>query len=117
MCTLSPARGEIGYYGKRTNLVLAARLGISHVAVARSLSGADVPDTRFCRSLAEYNGTPVHLVLSYAGYMPATNEPVSKFPEFKEYARNRYPEELDEDVVTIIEDLIERRRGRTSESP
>jgi hypothetical protein len=33
-------------------------------------------------------------------------------PEFREYALHKYPNELDEDMVTMIEDLIERRRAR-----
>ena len=96
---------------------LATKLGISHVTVARWLSGGDVPSAMSCRKLAAYSGTPLHLVLSYAGHMPATNEVASRWPEFREYARNKYPKELDEDIITMIEDLIERRRGRTSESP
>lgn len=31
-------------------------------------------------------------------------------PGFREYARKRYPVELDEDVITMFEDLIEMRR-------
>ena len=34
----------------------------------------------------------------------------NKWPEFREYARQKYPNELDEDLITMIEDLIERRR-------
>ena len=31
-------------------------------------------------------------------------------PDFREYARKRYPAELDEDMVTMVEDLIQMRR-------
>ena len=31
-------------------------------------------------------------------------------PEFREYARKRYPAKLDEDLVTMVEDLIQMRR-------
>lgn len=31
-------------------------------------------------------------------------------PDFREYARKRYPAELDEDLVTMVEDLIQMRR-------
>jgi len=34
----------------------------------------------------------------------------NKLPEFRQYARQKYPE-LDEDLITMIEDLIERRRA------
>jgi len=31
-------------------------------------------------------------------------------PDFREYARKRYPAELDEDLVTMVEDLMQMRR-------
>ena len=34
----------------------------------------------------------------------------NKVPEFREYALQKYPKELNEDLITMIEDLIERRR-------
>ncbi len=36
----------------------------------------------------------------------------NKLPDFREYARLKYPNELDEDLITMIEDLIERRRRK-----
>jgi len=36
----------------------------------------------------------------------------SEWPEFREYAQRKYPDELDEDVIIMIENLIEQRRGR-----
>ena len=36
----------------------------------------------------------------------------SEWPEFREYAQRKYRNELDEDVVSMIEDLIERRRRK-----
>ena len=57
------------------------------------------------------------MVLSIAGHLtdiPGGSPP--EWPEFREYARNKYPKELDEDLITMIEDLIERRRGRYSGS-
>jgi transcriptional regulator with XRE-family HTH domain len=37
----------------------------------------------------------------------------SDLPEFREYARRKYPN-LDEDLITMIEDLIERQRGQAA---
>ncbi len=56
---------------------------------------------------------PLEKVLSIVGHLPrmAEAEP-HEWPEFREYAQLKYPEELDEDLITMIEDLIERRRGR-----
>jgi len=31
-------------------------------------------------------------------------------PDFREYAQKRYPAEFDEDLITMVEDLIEMRR-------
>ncbi len=98
---------------KRRPSQLAAELGISHATVGRWLSGADVPNTKSCRKLSEYSGVPLQKVLSVAGHMPGSAEAGKpEWPEFREYARQKYPSELDEDMITMIEDLIERRREK-----
>ena len=89
---------------------LAADLSISHATVSRWLSGADIPNTRSCLRLAEYSGVPVEKVLAIVGYLPRVAESSpAEWPEFREYASQKYPNELDEDLIAIIEDLIERR--------
>jgi len=98
---------------KRLPSQLAADLGVSHATVSRWLSGEDVPNTKSCRRLAEYSGVPLEKVLSIAGHLPRIAEmSPPEWPEFREYARQKYPAELDEDLITMIEDLIERRRER-----
>ena len=98
---------------KRLPSQMAAEIGVSHATVSRWLSGKDVPSTRSCIRLAEYSGMSLEKVLSVIGHMPqlATTGP-AEWPEFREYAQQKYPAELDEDLITMIEDLIERRRGR-----
>jgi len=98
---------------KRLPSQLAADLGVSHATVSRWLSDEDVPNIKSCRRLAEYTGVPPEKILSIAGHLPriAEKEP-PEWPEFREYARRKYPNELDEDLITMIEDLIERRRER-----
>ncbi len=96
---------------------LAADLNISHATVSRWLSGADVPSTRSCRRLAEYTGVPLEKILSIAGHMPKVSEAgPAEWPEFSEYARKKYPNELDEDLITMIQDLIERKREKKYDS-
>ena len=92
---------------------LAQDIGISHATVSRWLSGKDVPSPRSCQKLAEYSGVPLPKVLSLAGHLPEIVEqaPV-EWPEFGEYTRRKYPNELDEDLITVLEELIERRRKR-----
>ncbi len=98
---------------KRLPSQLAADLGVSHATVSRWLSGADTPNTKSCRRLAEYSGVPLEKVFSIAGHLPGIAETSPpEWPEFREYARQKYPAELDEDLITMIEDLIERRRER-----
>jgi transcriptional regulator with XRE-family HTH domain len=98
---------------KRLPSQLAANLGISHATVSRWLSGKDIPSISSCRKLAEYSGVPLEKVLSIAGHLPrAVEAAASEWPEFREYAHQKYPDELDEDLITMIEDLIERRRAR-----
>ncbi len=100
---------------RRKNLPsqLAAELGISHTTVIRWLSGKDIPNTRSCQKLASYSGVSPVEILSFAGHMPImVKEESAKWPEFREYAIKKYPDELDEDMIAMIEDLIERRRKK-----
>ena len=98
---------------KRKPSQLAADLGISHATVSRWLSGKDIPNTHSCRRLAEYSGIPAEKVFSVVGYLPRVAEkPPADWPEFREYARQKYPNELDEDMIIMIENLIERRRAK-----
>jgi len=93
---------------------LASDLGISHATISRWLSGKDIPNVRSCQRLSEYSGMSIEAVLSAAGYLPEiAMVGNSNWPEFREYALQKYPAELDEDIVTMIEDLIERRRARS----
>ena len=88
-------------------------LGVSRVTVSRWLSGKDVPNTRSCLMLAEYSGVAVEEVFAIAGHLPRLTETKSvELPKFREYAREMYPLELDEDLIAMIEDLIERQRVR-----
>jgi len=90
---------------------LAVDLGISHATVSRWLSGKDIPSTKSCRRLAEYAGVPLEMVFSIVGHLPGMSyKGAHEWPNFGEYARQKYPEELDEDLIRTLEDLIERRR-------
>lgn len=102
---------------KRLPSQLAADLDVSHATVSRWLSGADVPSIKSCQRLAEYSGVPLEKVLSIASHLPriAVVE-YSGWPEFREYAQRKYSTELDEDLIIMIEDLIERRRTRKYEN-
>ena len=92
---------------------LAAELGVSHATVSRWLSGSDIPSISSCRKLAEYSGVPLEKILATTNYLPpiAVDKPM-EWPEFREYAQRKYPDELDEDLISMIEDLIERRRAK-----
>jgi transcriptional regulator with XRE-family HTH domain len=101
---------------KRLPSQLAADLNISHATVHRWLAGKDIPSTRSCLKLAGYSGMPLEKILSVTGHLPEMMEQGHpEWPEFREYAQQKYPNELDEDLITMIEDLIERRRGRRHE--
>jgi len=105
--------GEAMRRKKRLPSQMAADIGVSHATVSRWLSGKDTPNTRSCRRLAEYTGVPLERVLSIAGHLPTIpDEGPIDWPEFREYARRKYPAELDEDMIAMIEDLIERRREK-----
>jgi len=98
---------------KRLASQLAADLGVSHATVGRWLSGSDTPNIRSCQRLAEYSGVSLEKVLSIIGHLPTVADTApADWPEFRDYACQKYPNELDEDLITMIEDLIERRRSR-----
>ena len=91
----------------------AADIGVSHTSVSRWLSGKDKPSLVSCVKLANYTGVPLQRVLHIVGYLiPVEETAASELPDFREYMSRKYPQELDDDLVTLIEDLIERRRGR-----
>ena len=98
---------------KRLPSQLASDLRVSHATVSRWLRNKDTPNIRSCQRLAAYSGVPVEKVLSIVGHLPriAEKTPID-WPEFRDYARQMYPDELDEDLITMIEDLIERRKRR-----
>ena len=97
---------------KRLPSQLATDLGISHATVSRWLSGTDTPNVRSCKKIADYSEVSLDKVLSVVGYLPTTSKKRNEWPEFREYARTKYPNELDEDLITMIEDLIERKKQK-----
>jgi transcriptional regulator with XRE-family HTH domain len=91
----------------------AADIGVSHTSVSRWLSGKEMPSFASCVKLANYTGVSLQRILHIVGHLaPAKEEVASELPDFREYVKRKYPRELNDDVVTIIEDLIERRRGQ-----
>ena len=98
---------------KRLPSQLAADLGISHATVRRWLFGEDIPSVRSCQLLADYSGIPLQKVLKITGQLPEiVTKDTQDWPEFREYAQKKYPNILDEDIITLVEDLIERRVDR-----
>ena len=98
---------------KRLPSQLAADIGVSHATVRRWLYGEDVPSVRSCQILADYSGIPLQKVLKITGQLPEMGiQEAEDWPEFREYAQKKYPNILDEDIIAIVEDLIERRRDK-----
>lgn len=92
---------------------LARSLGVNHSMVSRWLSGKDKPNVSSCVKLAEYSELPIYNVLSIVGYLPEIAENQTAYwPEFREYAQQKYGNELDEDTITMIEGLIEASRNK-----
>jgi len=92
---------------------LAKDVGVSHPTVGRWLTGEDAPSTVSCRKLAVYTGVPVEEILAMAGHLQEiTPVPTAEWPEFREYANIKYGDLLDDEIISMIEDLIERRREK-----
>ena len=63
--------------------------------------------------LADYMSLPAEHILALAGHLRPLHKGANEtLPEFREYATQKYPQYLDEDMITMIEDLIYRRRRR-----
>jgi len=92
---------------------MADAIGISHSTISRWLSGKYIPSSRYCQKISEYTGTPLESILAMVGHITEDiNIRHSGWPEFREYATKMYPDELDEDTITLIEDIIEYRRNK-----
>jgi transcriptional regulator with XRE-family HTH domain len=92
---------------------LGRESGVSASTLSRWREGKQVPSPNSCKMLAEYLSLPVEHVLALAGHLkPLHKDSADSLPEFREYAMQKYPTELDEDMITMIEDLIYRRRRR-----
>ncbi|MFC1967937.1 helix-turn-helix domain-containing protein [Chloroflexota bacterium] len=92
---------------------LARESGISASTLSRWCSEKQTPSPQACRMLADYLSLPAEHLLALAGHLrPLHKEGAEALPEFREYASRKYPEELDEDMITMMEDLIYRRRRR-----
>jgi len=111
--TIIPFLKKLMARRRRLPSQLASDIGVSHPTIGRWMSGEDVPSTVSCRKLAVYSGVPMEEILSLSGHLPeVTQAPTAEWPEFREYATRKYSNELDEDIISMIEDLIERRREK-----
>jgi transcriptional regulator with XRE-family HTH domain len=91
---------------------LAMEIGVSHTTMSRWLAGKTTPDLNSCKNIARYAGVSPDKVMAAVGLLPATTPlPCADWPEFREYASRKYAKELDEDLVTLIEAIIERNRS------
>lgn len=96
---------------------LAKETGISVSNLSRWRDGKQVPSPKSCSILADYLSLPTEHLLVIAGHLkPLHKEDAETLPEFREYARRKYPKELDEDTITMIEDLVYLRRRRSEQS-
>ena len=92
---------------------LARETGINASTLSRWREGKQVPSPESCKILADYLSVSTEHILALAGHLrPLHKEDKESLPEFREYATRRYPDELDEDIIVMIEDLIRRRRRR-----
>jgi len=92
---------------------LARESGISVSTLSRWCDGKQTPSPKACRMLADYLSLSAEHMLALAGHLRPLHKVADEaLPEFREYARQKYPEDLDEDIITMVEDLLYRRRRR-----
>ena len=96
---------------------VAQELGVSHTTISRWLSGSATPTLQSYQKLANYVGLPLDSLRSL-GVRPVVSTPngQNEWPEFRQYAKEKYPEELDDDFIVMVEALIEHRRKKVGES-
>jgi transcriptional regulator with XRE-family HTH domain len=93
---------------------LATNLGVRYSTVHRWLHNKTLPSITSCVRLAEYTDLSLQKVLARIDYVPPlADSPPNTWPEFREYATQKYPNELDEDLIILIENLIALRRDRS----
>lgn len=82
---------------------LAADLGVSHTSVSRWLSGKERPSFESCLKLAAYAAVPLERVLSIVGHLlPLVDTGLAKWPDFREYAKRKYPRRFSSIMVGLI---------------
>ncbi len=87
--------------------------GVSASTLCRWREGKQTPSPNSCKMLAEYLSLPVEHILALAGHLkPLHKDGADSLPGFREYAQQKYPDELDDDMIAMIEGLIYRRRSR-----
>lgn len=101
---------------KRLPSQLASDIRVNHATVIRWLSGEYVPSVQSCTKLAKYGGIPIENLLTAGGHLSEIEgDRAAYWPQFREYAKQKYPNELDEDIIVMIETLIKRRKMHTGE--
>jgi transcriptional regulator with XRE-family HTH domain len=96
---------------------LSRESGVSASTLSRWREGKQTPSPKSCKMLAEYLSLPVEHILALAGHLkPLHKDSIDTLPEFREYALQKYPDELDDDMIAMIEDLIYRRRRRREQA-
>lgn len=92
---------------------LAEDLGVSHTTVFRWLAEKDFPSLKSCKKIALYGGVPLEQVVSLENRFNRLGADIRlNWPDFREYAHKKYPDELDDDIIEMIEALIKLRQKK-----
>ena len=113
MATIVDLLGDITSQRGLSLRGLARETGISASTLSRWCDGKQTPSPKSCRLLADYLSISTEHVLALAGHLkPLSRKAKESLPPFREYAARMYPDEFDEDIIAMIEDLISRKRRR-----
>jgi len=86
--------------------------GVSSSHLRRIERGERFPSAAILRKIAKPLGFSESELLSLADYLPPESSEAQRLPEFRDYARSKYPE-LDEDMITMIEDILEHPKRQS----
>jgi transcriptional regulator with XRE-family HTH domain len=90
---------------------LAKELGVSVPTMMRWLSGDYLPNISSCRKISEYTGESLDSMF-LVKRMDTHRREADTLPELREYLSIKYADELDEDIISMFEHVIRKRRKR-----
>lgn len=93
---------------------LAKELGVSAPTMMRWLSGNYLPNISSCSKISKYSGVSLDSMFQVQTFKN-NSKIADSLPELREYLSIKYTNELDEDLISMFEHVIRKRRQRIND--